>query len=49
MVPNAIAKGDLDKEDKDLRLDLLTSVTQLLHLLSKRTRRMPARDRYFLS
>jgi hypothetical protein len=49
VVLDAIAKGDSDKEDRDLRLDLLTSVTQLLHLLSKRTRRMLAQDRYFLS
>ena len=49
MVLDAIAKGDSDKEDRDPRLNPLTSVTQLLHLLSKRTRRMPARDRYFLS
>jgi hypothetical protein len=49
VVWDAIAEGDPDEEDRDPRLDPSTSVTQLLRLPSERTRRVPARDRYFLS
>jgi hypothetical protein len=45
---DAVAESNSD-EDRDLRLDSPTSVTQLLRPLSERTKRMPARDRYFLS
>jgi hypothetical protein len=42
---DAIQEGNKDNEDGDP----LTFVTDLLRALSKRTKRLPARDRYFLS